>query len=152
MQRRAGSNCFIIIIVGNKINKKNKDSNAIHNNLATCLTIGSPLPFEINHPTQGIRYYENSNIDATPNIARVKARQYYGEHQVIDVEAAMLSNHCTAVIQFREKQQRTRENKKYNSGIIHQAKSRKSYTGHTITLAERKDHEHNQKIKRESNT
>ena len=62
--------------------------------------------------SQGIRFYNNSNIDAVTNIARAKAKNYYGEHNVLDVEAAMLSNHSTAVREYQEKLQKARENKK----------------------------------------
>ena len=58
-----------------------------------------------NKTTQGIRHFENSNIDAVTNIVRVKAKQHYGDNNVIDVEAAMLSNHSTAVKQYQAKQQ-----------------------------------------------
>lgn len=53
----------------------------------------------------------------------------------------MLSNHCTAVIQYREKQQRIWENKKYNSGSIPIVYNRKKYAGQSITLEERKQNE-----------
>lgn len=96
-----------------------------------------------NNTVRGIRSYENTNIDAVTNIARVKARQHYGDCNVIDIEAAMLSNHCTAVIDYRERQQQIRENKKYYSSTVEPVKNRKSYTGNSITLGERKDNESN---------
>jgi len=46
-------------------------------------------------PANGIRYYDNSIIEAVTNICRAQAIKHFG-HDVIDVEAAMLSNHCTA--------------------------------------------------------
>ena len=92
--------------------------------------------------TQGIRYFDNSNIDAVTNIARVKARQHYGEHNVQDVEAAMLSNHSTAVKQFQARQQKNKENKKFNDGIdksLGITKSRKNNykDSYKSTLADR---------------
>ena len=35
--------------------------------------------------SQGIRFYDNINIDAVKNIARVNARKHYGENNVIDI-------------------------------------------------------------------
>ena len=63
------------------------------------------------------------------NIARVKAKQHYGENYVNDVEAAMLSNHSTAVKQYRAKLEKRKENKMFNDGIdksLGITKSRKS--------------------------
>ncbi|MBA3283885.1 MAG: hypothetical protein H0U27_02335 [Nitrosopumilus sp.] len=92
-------------------------------------------------PAQGIRHYDNQNIDAVTNIARVKATRHYGDNNVLDVEAAMLSNHCTAVKQYQAKQQKRKENKKFNDGIesdLGTTKSRKSiYKGDIPTLGDR---------------
>ena len=46
---------------------------------------------------QGIKFFDNSSIEAVTTICKVKARQHYGEHHIIEVEAAMLSNHSRAV-------------------------------------------------------
>ena len=54
-------------------------------------------------PSQGIKFYDNSNIDSVTTIARVKAQEYFGDRNVIEVEAAMLSNHCRAVKLYQEK-------------------------------------------------
>lgn len=35
--------------------------------------------------SQGIKHFDNSNIDAVTNIARVKAREHNGDSIVIDV-------------------------------------------------------------------
>ena len=95
-----------------------------------------------NKTTQGVRHFENSNIDAVTNIVRVKAKQHYGENNLIDVEAAMLSNHSTAVKQYQAKQQRRKENKKFNDGIessLGITKNRKSSYKNSIktTLGDR---------------
>lgn len=58
--------------------------------------------------TQGIKYYDNHSIDAVTHIIRLKAGQHYGVSNVIDVEAAMLSNHCTAVRYYQESQQQVK--------------------------------------------
>ncbi|MBA3285568.1 MAG: hypothetical protein H0U27_10990 [Nitrosopumilus sp.] len=52
-----------------------------------------------------------ANIDAVTNIARVKAKEYYGEYKGVDVEAAMLSNHCTSVKEYVAKQNKIRNTK-----------------------------------------
>jgi hypothetical protein len=62
---------------------------------------------------QGIKHYENSNIDAVTNIVRANAKKHYGEHQVVDVEAAMLSNHATAVKVYQEKERKKTDKKKW---------------------------------------
>ena len=91
--------------------------------------------------SQGIKYFENSNIDAVTNIARVKAKQHYGENNIIDIEAAMLSNHSTSVKQYRAKLEKRRENKKFNDNIdksLGITKSRKiNYKSSTFTLGDR---------------
>ena len=43
-----------------------------------------------------------SNIDAVTNIVRMRARESYGDN-VVDVEAAQLSNHRIAVKRFQER-------------------------------------------------
>jgi hypothetical protein len=48
---------------------------------------------------QGIKHYDNSNIDWVTNHARMKAKEHYGD-KILDIEAAMLSNHCSAVRSF----------------------------------------------------
>ena len=92
-------------------------------------------------PAQGIRHYDNPNIDAVTNIARVKANRYYGERNVIDVEAAMLSNHCKAVKKILADQQKRKEKRLFNAtpdNIPTSPGSRKkNYTKSTLTLGER---------------
>ena len=55
---------------------------------------------DVNKPVQGIRQYQNQNISAVTNIARVKAQQHYGEQNIVDIEAAMLSSHSSAVKKY----------------------------------------------------
>jgi hypothetical protein len=55
-------------------------------------------------PSQGIKFFDNPNIDAVTTIARVKAREHFGDRNVIEVEAAMLSNHCRAVKLHQERE------------------------------------------------
>lgn len=76
-----------------------------------------------NKTTQGIRYFDNTNIDAVTNIVRVKARQHYGEQNVQDVEAAMLSNHCKAVKEHRMKLEKKKD--KYGESSVTNVKRRK---------------------------
>jgi hypothetical protein len=60
---------------------------------------------------EGIRFIENSNIDAVQNIMRVKAREAFGS-KVKDVEVQMLAKGSTAVQVYREKEEKKRLNKK----------------------------------------
>lgn len=61
---------------------------------------------------QGIREHTNANIDFVTNFYRQKAYQAYGHNKVKDVEAAMLSNHATAVRKYLEEKEKKRLNKK----------------------------------------
>ena len=79
--------------------------------------------------SQGIKYVNDSNIDAVTNIARVKARGYYGERSVLDVEAAMLSNHSTAVKLHIEKKKKARDRKNFIDGLVEPAKKRSENHG-----------------------
>lgn len=92
-------------------------------------------------PVQGIRHYDNPNIDAVTNIARVKANRYYGERNMLDVEAAMLSNHCKAVKKFQADQQKRKDKKAFNSLIENSSvpplSRRKIYIKSAINLEER---------------
>jgi hypothetical protein len=54
--------------------------------------------------------------------------------QVSNLEREKISNNV----------KKDRENKKYSSTLIHPVQNRKKYTGNSITLAERKDHESRQ--------
>ena len=51
-------------------------------------------------PSQGIKYYDNGNIDAT-NIFRIKNRESYGDN-VFNVEAVMLSNKSAILKVFKK--------------------------------------------------
>ena len=85
--------------------------------------------------SQGIKYVNDSNIDAVTNIARGKAREHYGERSVLDVEAAMLSNHCTAVKLYIEKKKKARDRKKFTDGFAEPAKRRReNHAPGSITL------------------
>ena len=79
--------------------------------------------------SQGIKYVNDSNIDAVTNIARVKAREHYGERSVLDVEAAMLSNHSTAVKRYIEKKKKARDRKQFVDGFVEPAKRRSENHG-----------------------
>ena len=59
-------------------------------------------------PSIGIRYYDNSFIEAVTNIVRSQAIKHFGEN-VEDVEAAMLSNHRTAGINYLESGRKRKE-------------------------------------------
>ncbi|MGE5521625.1 MAG: hypothetical protein ACM3VS_17010, partial [Candidatus Dadabacteria bacterium] len=60
---------------------------------------------------EGIRFIENSNIDAVQNMMRLKVREAFGS-KVKDVEVQMLAKGSTAVQVYKEKQKKKRENKK----------------------------------------
>jgi len=91
-------------------------------------------------PSTGIRYYDNTNIDAVTNIVRVKAIKYYG-HDVLDIEVAMLSNKSSAIKQLQQKLMKARENKKLFPDAIKvgQVTGRKDGRGLMPTLEERKE-------------
>ena len=59
-------------------------------------------------PSIGIRYYDNSIIDGVTNIVRAQAIRHFG-HDVVDVEAAMLSSQCTVVKNYLEKERKKKE-------------------------------------------
>jgi len=61
-------------------------------------------------PIQGIRQYEQKNIDLVTNMARAKAKKHYGDLNVIDIEAAMLSSHSTAAKKYQEEEEKKRKN------------------------------------------
>lgn len=50
-------------------------------------TVADAFMDRILNNAKRIRFNENSNIDAVTNIARVKARQLFGDRNVIDIEA-----------------------------------------------------------------
>ena len=85
--------------------------------------------FKVNESMHGNRSKNDSNIDAVTNIARVKAREHYGERSVLDVEAAMLSNHSTAVKLYIEKKKKARDRKNFIDGLVEPAKRRSENHG-----------------------
>jgi hypothetical protein len=60
-------------------------------------------------PVQGIRQYDQPNIDVVTNMAKLKAKAHYGEHNIADVEAVMLSSHSNAVMKFMQEQQKKKK-------------------------------------------
>ena len=68
-------------------------------------------------PAQGIKHYDNTNIDWVTNHARMKAKEHYGD-KILDIEAAMLSNHCSAVRELQEQKRKAIENKKFPDNLF----------------------------------
>lgn len=98
---------------------------------------------------QGIRELNSVNVDYATNYFRSKAKEHYNENDLIDLEAALLSNHCTAVRNHIEEREQQRQDKKQwpDSREDEQPidKSRKKGDGSGLTLAER------QGLKKEGN-
>lgn len=87
--------------------------------------------------SQGIRELDNTNIDYATNYFRGLAQK--AGLQVYDIEAAMLSNKCTAVRHYLEEKQKIKDKKKWpapSEPVIH-GRRKDQYGGTGPTLGER---------------